>query len=605
MMGTTALMASELDRMLDTLQADKPGSRVTVIYDGDYSGSFIPQLLPPQNEKRIVITSTCATAPAYFRGQGKSSFSSFFWQQVASGAILYDAFAYARSALQYLSWRQAIAFSCYGLQNPLLDADGDGAANEEEDFRIARTRSIGMGIRFADDPPVIGSVSAIEDSATRIVTITAEDITSTKPLKRVWAVIKQIGYCPGGSGEQPAALVEKDLTDADDDGIYEVTFNPQDYGLMAFRVSVYAMDEDNNTSAPQETGVQQSSGQPDIYEPDNTPEEANPIVVNYGSIGPDGKPIGEAQPHNFHTASDMDWVVFHAVSEKAYVIEAGSLEQNCSPVIELYKETDLIHPVAGTDTVVTVNGKEVVALDWECPASGEGNYYVRLWNKLAYGAGDQTGYKLKVYDGGQAIVDTPVTGYIRNNRNNAVIMTGQAFAAPLVEWRDLETTAIYTTNARQDGSYADSLAPSSYKCTIKAAGYLEKVEYVNVPETDDTMPSAWLHDFYLEPVATTSSTSTTTVPCQDMSITSVTPEQIRIGFGLLPRIKRMTVTANIDITGRNLNFAGQRGIMVLGVPKVQGNTITANVLFWGVKPGDCTVQIDQCAAKTIEIVRGF
>jgi len=34
----------------------------------------------------------------------------------------------------------------------------------------------------------------------------------------------------------------------------------------------------------------------------------------------------------------MDWVVFHAVSEKAYVIEAGNLEQNCSPVIELYKE---------------------------------------------------------------------------------------------------------------------------------------------------------------------------------------------------------------------------------------------------------------------------
>jgi hypothetical protein len=67
----------------------------------------------------------------------------------------------------------------------------------------------------------------------------------------------------------------------------------------------------------------------------------------------------------------------------------------------------------------------------------------------------------------------------------------------------------------------------------------------------------------------------------------------------------MTVTANIDITGRTLNFAGQRGIMVLGVPKVQGNTITANVLFWGVKPGDCTVQIDQCAARTIEIVRGF
>ena len=106
------------------------------------------------------------------------------------------------------------------------------------------------------------------------------------------------------------------------------------------------MDEDNNTSAPQETGVQQRAGQPDIYEPDNTPQEANPIVVNYGSTGPDGKPIGEAQPHNFHTASDVDWVVFHALAGKAYIIEAGNFEQNCEPVIELYRDINLTKPIA-------------------------------------------------------------------------------------------------------------------------------------------------------------------------------------------------------------------------------------------------------------------
>jgi hypothetical protein len=335
--------------MLDNLQTQKPGSRVTIMYDGDFSGNFIPQLIPPAGEKRIVISSTCANAPAYFKGQGDASFSSFFWRQVGSGAILYDGFAYARNALLYLSWREEIPFSCYGQQSPLLDADGNGVANEEADYRIARGCTIGVGIRFADDPPRIGAVSAAEDSSSGIVTITAEDITSTKPLKRVWAVIKPMGYCPGASGEQTAVLGEVELTDADGDGTYTGIYTP---AISAFRISVFAMDAEDNTSAPQETKVYHRGGQPDIYEPDDTPQEANVIVVNNGVTQTDGTRIGEPQPHNFHTANDVDWVVFYGLAGKSYIIEAAQLEKNCEPVIELYKSTNLQAPIAMSDTVV-------------------------------------------------------------------------------------------------------------------------------------------------------------------------------------------------------------------------------------------------------------
>jgi hypothetical protein len=57
--------------------------------------------------------------------------------------------------------------------------------------------------------------------------------------------------------------------------------------------------------------------------------------------------------------------------------------------------------------------------------------------------------------------------------------------------------------------------------------------------------------------------------------------------------------------GEELTFNGQKGIRILGVPKVMGDSIIATVLFWGAKPGTYAVQIGQCEPKTIEILRGF
>ncbi|MBW1825113.1 MAG: hypothetical protein JRI87_11245, partial [Deltaproteobacteria bacterium] len=240
---TETLTASQLYGFLNNLQNLKP-CRVTLIYDADKSGSFIPVLYlpnPPQGKERILITSSNDNGSAYFSSEGDISFSYFFWSQVSVGAILYNAFAHAKKAISYFSRKKEISFSCYKQQGPLLEADGDEVGNEESDYQIARACTIGIGIKFADDPPQIGSVSVDEQEGVLTISVSAENITSTKDIQKVWAMIKRIRYCPENSNEDEAEILEVDLPD--EDGMYEYAGSvPFD----CYQIHVYATDIDNN-----------------------------------------------------------------------------------------------------------------------------------------------------------------------------------------------------------------------------------------------------------------------------------------------------------------------------------------------------------------------
>ena len=385
---TESLTASALAGWLDGLQ-NSISCRVTLIYDADNSGSFILLLTPPEGKERILISSTCANDTAYFSEEGDISFSFFFWSQVSSGATVYDALAHAKKALSYLNRKNEISFSCYR-QTPLIDADGNGMANEESDYQVARGLTIGVGMKFADDPPQIGSVSAEETEDG--VTISAEDITSTSIIQRVWAVIKPVGYCPGYAAEKAADMPEVELKDPDKDGRYEGTYSDFSH---AFKIVVYAMDEDNNTSLPKETKVYQTEGQ-DIYEVDDIRAQANVIVVNHST----------PQPHNFHYAADEDWVKFYGLSGEYYTIEAVNLGTDCEPVIELYHEEDET-PTAVDDTIL--NNR--VSIDFECLE--DGTYYVKLWNQTGVSEGD-TYYDLRMYNPYWPSLLVLITGRVAN-----------------------------------------------------------------------------------------------------------------------------------------------------------------------------------------------
>ena len=502
MNDTETLKASVLTKWLSTLQ-NSTSCRVMFIYDADSSGSFIPLLTPPGKNERILITSTGANEVAYFSEEGDIAFSSFFWSQVANGSPVYEAFAYSKKAISYLNRKNDISFSCYKQQIPLLEADGNSLANEESDYQVARGLTIGVGIKFADDRPQIGSVSVKKTA--QGTTITAEDITSTKPIQRVWAVIKPIGYCPGHAGEETADLPEVDLVDTDKDGSYKGTYRDL---LEMYKIIGYAMDKDNSISLPKETKILQTGGE-DIYEPDDTRPQANVIVVNHFT----------PQPHNFHYAADEDWVKFYGHNGENYTIEAGNLGTDCEPVIELYYEDDSI-PIAIENTILI----NKVSMDFECPQDGK--YYAMLWNKTgAYG--ENTSYDLQVYSGVE-ILPVWITGRVED----------------LISWAPING-AVITTNGGGAaiscyGQYDLFQVPGTWYLQASAEGYAPFTSIVEVDAMDQIIRKDILMYPFGTSTSTTSHSTTTTTICPSEEIYGQHSEKIEFLRYLRDNVLRKT-----------------------------------------------------------------
>ena len=474
--NTETLPASALDRWLDDLQAAKPGS-IKIIYDGDKSGSFIAPLAtpegtdPPVGSERIIITSSWEDGAAYFSGAGDICFSSFFWGQVAGGATLYNAFSYARQAISYLSLKNEISFSCYPPQNPLLDADWDGKTNRTKDYETARARTIGIGLKFAADPPAIESASVEEDDG--VVTITAVNVISTSQIQRVWAEIKPIAYCPGSSGEETQKFTEVDLAPSGD-GDYAGTYAEP---LTAFKVSVYAMDEDGNTSDSQETKIYQEGGDRDIYEDpdvngvfDDDPAEANVIVINYPS----------SQPHTFHYEGDEDWVKFYGKEGQEYTVEADNLDEDCSITIELYRKANLEVPIA-----VRQSSPGDDYLQFEYPYPESDIYYVRmsLDDACVLGEGISYSYDLSVYDnnlGLTALVAGEVDDLVSGNPIDGAVIISSGVGA-----------AISTR-----GEYILSEIPGSWTISSSKESYVTSRDSIRIEADDEYI----INDFSMYPV---------------------------------------------------------------------------------------------------------
>jgi hypothetical protein len=93
-------------------------------------------------------------------------------------------------------------------------------------------------------------------------------------------------------------------------------------------------------------------------------------------------------------------------------------------------------------------------------------------------------------------------------------------------------------------------------------------------------------------------------PCQ---ILGIQPSFVRVGLGIIPRIRKITITLNVDleaagITGDDLSFGQLLGAQILNV-QVSGNQIIATVLFWGTKPGTYNISLGQCGTIPFEIRR--
>lgn len=583
--NTETLSAETLDAWLDQLQ-NSTGLRVILIYDANYSGSFLPELKPPVGSQRIVISSAGENEAAYFSANGDVSFSLFFCSQVLNGATVYNAFAYAKNAISFLNEQNVVSFSCYR-QTPMLDDNGNGLGNEQVDGALARTCRIGTGIVLADDAPTIATAGTEETilNGETATLIWAQAVIGTHPIVRVWAVITPPSFCPGQPGGATGALPIVELaTYNSTQNRYEGTYD----GFYAntsgsYTITIYAMDAEGNISTSKNTSVYQAAG-PDIYEVDDTYLQANLIAVIYSP----------AQRHNFHESPDPDWVTFYGLAGETYTIEAGNLGGLCNPVLELYAGDGITLLGYGWNKI-----DNRVYFDWLC--QDEGIYFVRAWN-LSGAMGKDTEYDLRVYKPEAPLLGT-IAGSVINSKTRA-LLTGVK----------IRTNGNQTALSQQ-GEYLIAHPEGTYTMTAEATGYrlftdnvsvsegeivIKNISMVPITTSTSTIPTT------ISSSSTTSgatTTSTTTPPsCQ---ITSVSPSQAHIGFGLLPRIRRITVTASTDLDGRGeeLAFDGQSGIRILGVPKVIGNTIKASVLFWGVKPGVYNLSLGNCGSIPFTVKR--
>jgi len=118
---------SELDDWIDStvLALHTP---LIMLFEACFSGSFIPTLA---DSNRVIISACRADQFAdYLDGQ---CFSTRFWEEIWYGNSVADAFTIASS------WSHVFLNE----QEPQIDADGDGIANEVEDFAAADTIYIG------------------------------------------------------------------------------------------------------------------------------------------------------------------------------------------------------------------------------------------------------------------------------------------------------------------------------------------------------------------------------------------------------------------------------------------------------------------------------
>ncbi|MFC1495496.1 6-bladed beta-propeller [Thermodesulfobacteriota bacterium] len=440
---TEKILPDELDALLDTAQSSIPGM-LTVIYDGDYSGSFIPDLSPPVDKKRIVIASAKSDQKVNFITDGDLSFSRFFWGRVLNGANVRDSFIYARTAMSYLAD-----------QTGMLDDNGNGIGNEKTDGLEAREYSIGTGIMLAGDNPIIGEVcpdQIIGEGGT--ADIWARDITTTGTIERVWAVITP-----------PAGEIATVQFTNDGTGTYEGAFNGF-YYYGEYSVVFYTEDLEGNISFPANAMINYTSG-PDIFEDNDSLETAGIITVD------------DVKTHfrNFHDAGDEDWVKFYGIEGETYEIETVNPESLCDTQIRLYDDkSNLLEEVD-----IRYDGDEGVGelISWLCPK--DGIYYIQVKQAYSSDYGAETGYDLIIY---RPLGGTP--GTLSGIVINAL---GEGLGGAIIRSDSTNTTDI----THNDGTYELVLPSGTYIITVDIPDYFSQSEEGIVIESEGYVS----HDFIL------------------------------------------------------------------------------------------------------------
>ena len=239
--ASETVTAVQLDAWLDTLQ-DTSNTKVTVLLDFCYAGSFLHALTYTGTASRIVVAACGTNQPSYFVAGGLVSFSSAFFSGVLLGYDVKQCYEMAQSAMATYQTAQ-------------LDDDKDGAYTTD-DGAVADGTYIGPTFVASGDAPVIGEVCGNQVlSSETAATLWIGSVSSLHPITRAWCLIVPPGYDPNPD-DPVTELPSFDLVFDEESGRYSVTYD----GFTTpgtYNIQFYVQDEEDNVSAPRQAYIAQ------------------------------------------------------------------------------------------------------------------------------------------------------------------------------------------------------------------------------------------------------------------------------------------------------------------------------------------------------------
>lgn len=186
---------------------------------------------------------------------------------------------------------------------------------------------------------------------------------------------------------------------------------------------------------------------PDAYEPDDTIAQARTFVVN-----------SSGQNRNFHTTTDVDWVVFGATAGTTYTIYTYDLGSQADTVLELYNSSGIL--LAYNDDS---GGSLASRIVWTAPATG--NYFVKIRPFGASGGRLASTYSFRI-----------VTGTMLNDADASIgLLTPQT----TVQHEGVDGNRLRLVDVTVDGIPRPG---QEFTTVIRAAGQAENVKLVIEPK---------------------------------------------------------------------------------------------------------------------------
>jgi hypothetical protein len=228
---------ANLHTWLSQLEQQQPGTRVRVIVESCYSGSFIDLDATLSQVGRTIISSTTNQNLAYASDEG-AIFSDHFLGALHQGSNLVDSF-------QKAFWTVTTAHSD---QVPWLDVNGNGIPNEPADFD-GQGEPSPPGPPEEVWPPYVAALSTTLTTETGTGIIQAQ-VLDDQAVLQVWAVIYPPSYEPPQISEQLTQVTVPTIVLLEqENNWYAAAYNDFDEPGM-YRVVIYALDSDGLEGQP-------------------------------------------------------------------------------------------------------------------------------------------------------------------------------------------------------------------------------------------------------------------------------------------------------------------------------------------------------------------